>query len=93
MKLDFRKDFQPEVGDPEENPECPEGFPARRWRFSRQTELKPHALRAGGTVAGIYIYIYICLRILHILSYSLDVAPGAICLAESAAPPNPSMAS
>ena len=29
----------------------PEGFPALGWRSRRPMELKPHSLRAGGTVA------------------------------------------
>ena len=64
MQPDFQKDFQPEGGDPEGNPECrkdfqPEGgHPAGRRRFG------PHALRAAGTVVNRCILV-ICIMVIH----------------------------
>ena len=55
---EFRKDFQPEGGDPEGSPECRKDFQPEGGDLAGRQRFAPHALRAGGTVADVYLYIY-----------------------------------
>ena len=43
MQPDFRKDFQPEGGDPEGSPDCPKDFQSEAGDPAVRRRLKPHA--------------------------------------------------
>ena len=78
IKPDFRKDFQLEGGDPEGSPEFHKDFQPEGGHPAGRRLLKPHALRAGGTMVDIHfqMYMYTCIYVCVGIYIQLPCGPA-----------------
>ena len=81
MKLDSRKDFQPDRRDPQGSPEFREDFQLEGADPAGTRLSKPHGQRAGGTVADIAVQALAGTVVCVLMVYIRISRTGVICIA------------